>query len=181
MHLRYEPARHTKSLTEEHKQKQVLYCNDMLEYPSDVRQKIVFSDESRITLGDEKHWVWYRHGADNPLATRTTAKHPPSHMVFAVIGVGFKSKLLVIERTVNAETCRRNIETLAFMDELNQLHGMLQWIFQHRVTLPQVPWYGLDTVVLCWLDGHQTRPISLPLNSTGRSSKRQSLSSRQRL
>jgi hypothetical protein len=51
-------------------------------------------------------------------------------MVFVVIGVGFKLKLFITERTVNAETYRQNIEALEFMDELDQLHGPLQWIFQ---------------------------------------------------
>jgi hypothetical protein len=32
----------------------------MLDYPSDVMQKIVFADEPRIVLGDNKLWVWYR-------------------------------------------------------------------------------------------------------------------------
>jgi hypothetical protein len=51
-------------------------------------------------------------------------------MAFAVIRVGFKPKLFIIEWTINAETYRRNIETLAFMDELDQLHGPLQGIFR---------------------------------------------------
>jgi hypothetical protein len=84
-------------------------------------------------------------------------------MVFTVIGVGFKSKLLVYEGTVNAETYRRNIETLAFLDELDQLHGRSSGSSnkrEHRLTLPEVPSHGLDTIALCWLDSHQTRLIS---------------------
>jgi hypothetical protein len=179
MHFHYQPVRHTQSLTEEHKQKRVLFCDDMLEYPSRVLQKIVSSDESRIMFGDDKHWVWYLHEEDSASAIRTTAEYPPSLMAFAFIEVGFKSKLLIIESTVNAEAYRQDIETLAFMGELDQLHGPLQWTFnkmKRRITLPEVPWHGLDTFGLCWLDGHSTRPISLPLPSAGRSSKRHSLS-----
>jgi hypothetical protein len=51
-------------------------------------------------------------------------------MVFAVIGVGFTLKLLIIEGTVNAEMYWRNIEILAFMHKLDQLHGPLRWRFQ---------------------------------------------------
>jgi transposase len=130
MHFHYQPAQHSQSLTKEHKQRRILLCNEILEYPIDVVEKIVCFDESRIGLGDDKRWVWYRRGEDNPSATRTTAKYPPLLMAFVVIMVGFKPKHLIIEWTINAETYRRNIETLVFMDELNQLHGTLQWIFQ---------------------------------------------------
>jgi hypothetical protein len=146
----------------------------MLEYPDDVLQKIVLSDESRIMVGDDKRWVWHRRGEDNPSATRRTTKYPPSLMVFAVIRVGFKSKLLIIEGMLNAEKYRLNIETLAFMNELGQLHGPLQWIFQQD----GAPAYTARSIVawpghICTaLAGHQTRRISLPSNSAGRSSKR---------
>jgi hypothetical protein len=128
----------------------------MLEYPSDARQKIIFSDDSRIVLGDDGRWVWYRRGKDNLSATRTTAKYPPSPMAFAVIGVGFKSKLLIIVGTVNAERYRRNIDTLAFMNDLDQLHGLLQWIFEQNGALAHtarntVAWLGhIYTVLAGW-------------------------------
>jgi transposase len=117
----------------------------MLEYPSGVLQKIV--------LGEDKRWVWYRRGEDNPSAARMTAKHPPSLMIFAFIGVGLKSKLLILEGTIDGEMYRRNIAILAFMDELNQLHGLLQWIFQRvrastHTARSTVAWLGHVCMVL---------------------------------
>jgi hypothetical protein len=103
-------------------------------------------------------------------------------MVFAVIVVGFKLELLIIEGTVNAETCRRNIEILEFMDDLDQLYGPLQWIFQQdgapaHTARSTVAWLGhgctmlagwpanspdLSPIELCWAIVKNTVPLLMP-------------------
>jgi hypothetical protein len=51
-------------------------------------------------------------------------------MGFAVIGLGFKSMLLMIERSINVESYQANLEASRFLELLNELDGRLQWIFQ---------------------------------------------------
>jgi hypothetical protein len=51
-------------------------------------------------------------------------------MVFAVIGVGYKSRLLLVDGTINTEKYIENLEALGFIQDLNAKHGQLQWIFQ---------------------------------------------------
>jgi hypothetical protein len=61
----------------------------MLQF-DDVILEAMFSDESRVVLGHDNRWLWYRKRGDNPSATVITKKFPPALMVFAVIGVGYE-------------------------------------------------------------------------------------------
>jgi hypothetical protein len=101
----------------------------MLEQPESI-QLIHFSDESRFVLGDDKRWLWSRRGEENEPAERATRNFPPSVMVFAVIGIDYKGKLLFIEGTVDAERYIENLSKLGFMEELDEKYGALEWIFQ---------------------------------------------------
>jgi hypothetical protein len=91
---------------------------------------IHFSDESRFVLGDDKRWVWYGRGEENESATHATQKFAPSVMIFAVIGDGDKSKLLFVERTIDADREIENLNELGFIEELDRSKGFLRWIFQ---------------------------------------------------
>jgi hypothetical protein len=51
-------------------------------------------------------------------------------MIFGVIGLGYKSKLLFIEGTVDAANYVENLARLGFMGELDEKYGVLNWIFQ---------------------------------------------------
>jgi hypothetical protein len=81
---------------------------------------IHFSNESGFVLGDDKRWVWYGRGEENESAMHTIGKVPPSVMIFGVIGLGYKSKLLFVERTIDAEKYIHNLSELGFIEELDR-------------------------------------------------------------
>jgi hypothetical protein len=108
----------------------VVFCDEMMRYDDEVLESIVFSDESRVTLGHDNEWVWYRRGEDNPSANVESIKFPKGLMVFAVIGLWYKSRLLIIDGTINAEKYIENCEMLNFIEELDERRGALNWIFQ---------------------------------------------------
>jgi hypothetical protein len=83
-----------------------------------------------VVLGDDKGWIWYRAGEDNPEASITSRKFPESLMVFAVIGVGFKSDLLVVQGTTDTDQHIQNIDRLRFISTLDKKHRPCGWIFQ---------------------------------------------------
>jgi hypothetical protein len=60
----------------------------------------------------------------------TTGKVPPSVMIFGVIGLGYKSKLLFVEGTIDAEKYIQNLSKLGFIEELDRKRGVFEWIFQ---------------------------------------------------
>jgi transposase len=57
--FKYQPPRHVQLLTDHHIAERVDFCPEYLQMP-DSLPLIHFSDESRIVLGDDKRWVWYR-------------------------------------------------------------------------------------------------------------------------
>jgi hypothetical protein len=64
------------------------------------------------------------------LSDTPNRKISPSVMIFGVIGVDYKNKLLFIEGTVDVRKYIDNLETLGFMQEFDEKHGALNWIFQ---------------------------------------------------
>jgi hypothetical protein len=95
-----------------------------------VLLRIHFSDESRVVLGDDKGWISYRAGEDNPEASIASRKFPESLMVFAIIGVGFKSDMHVVPGIIDADHYIQNIDRLGFIDAIDQKNGLFGWIFQ---------------------------------------------------
>jgi hypothetical protein len=89
-----------------------------------------FSDESRIVLGDNKRWIWYREDEDNPAALISYVNFAPSVMVFAVVEIGFKSDLLLVEGSIDPDRYLQTLDRLGFIDVLNEKHGIFRWIFQ---------------------------------------------------
>jgi transposase len=131
LNFKYRRARHVQILSPEHKQNRVAFCEQMLRPEQEPwLPKSCFSDECRIILGDDKQWVWYRAGEGNPSANCETRKFPSSLMIFAVIGMGFRSKILFVIGSIDATKYRENIEELGFIELMDEIHGPLNWIFQ---------------------------------------------------
>jgi hypothetical protein len=74
--------------------------------------------------GNDTRWIWYRRGEDNASAAVQSVKFPASSMVFAVIGVHYKSRLLVIEGPINTGKYIENCSELGFIEELDSIHGL---------------------------------------------------------
>jgi transposase len=125
----FRPPRHCQRLRPEHIAARVAFCQEQLDQPQYL-PLIHFSDESRFVLGDDKRWIWYRRGEENESAFATKQKFPPSLMIFAVIGVGYKSRLLFVHGNINAAKYIENLDRLGFIEELDAKHGALGWIFQ---------------------------------------------------
>jgi hypothetical protein len=51
-------------------------------------------------------------------------------MVFAVIGIGFKSDLLLVDGTIDTDRYIQNLDRLGFIQALDAGHGTFGWIFQ---------------------------------------------------
>jgi hypothetical protein len=95
-------------------------------------EAIRVSDESRVILGHDNRWVWYRKREDSLSAAGITKKFPPALVVFAVIGVGYKSTSLIVDGSINAERYVQNCFELGFIGDLDRIHGPWGWIFQQE-------------------------------------------------
>jgi hypothetical protein len=127
--FKYRQARRNQALTETHKTARMAFCWKMLGMARSL-PKIHFLDESRIDLGGDKRWIWFRKGDDNPAVSISFVKFPPPVMVFAVIGITFKSDLLLVEGSIAIDRYLQNLDRLGDIDVLNAKHVMFGWIFQ---------------------------------------------------
>jgi transposase len=160
LQFNYQRPRHVQALTEVQMSNRVAFCEKMLDFPPKMLSAIAFSDETRIVIGDDKQWVWYRKGENNPSANVATEKFAKSVMAFAVIGKGYKSKLLFVEGNINGDKYMENIEKLEFIKELNTIHGEYQWIFQQD----GAPCHTKQEVV-DWLEESVDLIVDWPANS----------------
>jgi hypothetical protein len=55
--VKYRPARHNQALHPDHIEVRVAFYEKMLRIPG-YFDKIHFSDESRLVLGNDKRWIW---------------------------------------------------------------------------------------------------------------------------
>jgi hypothetical protein len=105
-------------------------------------------------------WVWPRRGEENPSATIHTQKFPQSLMIFAVIGIDYKSKRLPIEGTIDADRYVRNLVDLHFIEDLDEKHGVLNWIFQQEGAPSQTAQSTID-----WIEENCSLLARWPANS----------------
>jgi hypothetical protein len=115
LRLKYRPPRHNRVVTVIRAPDRVAFCHKMLPLPSLLRH-IHFSDESRIVLGESTHGHMHWNGEDNAEASLPSHNFPPSLIVFAVIGNGFRSDLLLVDGTTHAGKHIQNIDRLGFID-----------------------------------------------------------------
>ena len=159
----YKPPKHTQLLTPKQKSDRVAFAYTMLNmfYSSLIDfNDIIFSDESRFILGDDKRWVWRRRGENNPSIYKKEEKFPPSIMIYGAIGVNYKSKLVFVSGSIDSSKYRENIIESEMIETLNETKGKGNWIFMQDGAKPHS---ACDTI--SWLE-KQCRYISKwPSNS----------------
>jgi transposase len=159
LRFKYRPPRHRQILTPRHMSDRVAFCQKMLSV-REVLPRIHFSDESRVVLGDDKCLIWYRAGENNLEASITSKKFPESLMVFAVMGVGFKSDMLFVHGTIDTNQYVQNIDRLEFSSTLDEKHEAFGWIFQQDGASCHTSQVALD-----WLEESVDLIFDWPANS----------------
>lgn len=132
MNYQYKPPKHKQILTPKQISYRVSFAYTLITmyYSNDIDLgSIVFSDESRFVLGDDKRWVWRRHGEDNPTAYKQTEKYPASLMIYGAIGVNYKSTLVFVDGSIDALRYQRNILASGMFETMDTLKGRGNWIF----------------------------------------------------
>jgi hypothetical protein len=81
-------------------------------------------------------------------------------MVFAVIGIGFKSDLLLAEVGIDTDWYIRNFDHLGFIEASDAKYGPFGWIFQQAVGPAQTSQEALD-----WLEESADIIVDWPANS----------------
>jgi hypothetical protein len=91
-------------LTPEQMEKRRQFCEIALHGQIDWASQVVISDESRFGLYDDSRRMWVQRGVYTPETFQEIPKYSPSLMVWGAIGLGYKSRLIFIEGTLDAST-----------------------------------------------------------------------------
>ena len=128
LRFKFSPPKHDQELTPEHIEKRMEFCKKML-LQKEYLNKIAFSDESRFVLGKDNRWVWTRKGEYSKSSVASTQKFPKSVMIFAVIAKNYKSKLIIIDHSIDSEQYIDNLVQSNFISDMNNIYGELNWLF----------------------------------------------------
>ena len=106
----------------------MIFANSLLFSDFDFT-KIIFSDESRFCLGSDKRWRWIRRGERDDQVFEERNKFNKGIMIFAAIGLNYKSKLVFIEGSENSLKYRHILEISNIFDEMNSKYQSGEWVF----------------------------------------------------
>lgn len=91
--------------------------------------KLIFSDESRFCILNDGQFKWYRKGEFQDNIFQDKTKFTAGIMVFGMIGVDYKSKLVISTNSINDVQYRENIKQSGMCAELDAKYGKGQYLF----------------------------------------------------
>ena len=125
----FKPPKIYQELSEQQIQKRKIFAISMLSANPNF-DLFIFSDESRICLKPDNSFIWYKRGEMTDDVFNQYSKQELGVMVWAAIGIGYKSKLIFCNSNIDGYEYRRILRSSDMIKELNTLHGEGQWIFQ---------------------------------------------------
>ena len=96
----------------------------------------IFTDETMIVLNPMKRRVRLIRGVDAPGKFIETVGYPTKLMVWGAIGFNFKSNLIRITGTLNAEGYQHLLENSGVFEKLNEQYGTNAYVFQQDGARP---------------------------------------------
>ena len=96
--------------------KRIAFCYSILKH-KEIIPFIGFSDESRFCRCNDSKWVWVKRGEYNEKAYVKKNKFPTSIMVWGMIALAYKSKLLFVENTISADCYIKLFEDNGIIDD----------------------------------------------------------------
>jgi hypothetical protein len=93
-------------------------------------ENLIFSDESHFCIVPDNRWVWrWREEYEEGIFAEID-KYPRIliHLSTA-IGIGFESRILVFEETINSDDYVEALESSEFLRMADEKYGERQWHF----------------------------------------------------
>ena len=122
LNFNYKPPKVKQGLTEKQKCKRLLFSESVINSGINT-DLITFSDECRFCQRNDNTWKWYRRNDDSDDVFQHKEKVNKSVMIFAAIGVGFKSHLVIVEGNVDDVEYRRIFNESKICEMLNEKYG----------------------------------------------------------
>lgn len=93
----------------------------MLNFSRNILLKIVFTDNRKF---------WDKWGDLSKKSTRSLRKYPIKIMIWAVIGVNYKSKLYFIDHTMKENDYQLMLQKVGLFKECNKKYLRYEYVFQ---------------------------------------------------
>lgn len=129
LNFHYKPPKIRQKLTTKQMRKRYIFSQSVLQREDFDITKIVFSDESRICLGPDSRFIWYQPGeiADSVFIEHSKAE--VGVMVWAAIGLNYKSELIICRKNIDAKEYRNVIKKSNMVQIMNEKNGNGNWCF----------------------------------------------------
>jgi len=92
--------------------------------------KILFSDESRISIQNDSQYIWRRIGDDSESVFMDKVKFPVSIMIWGCIGYNYKSNIIQIEGSLDSEKYIQMLDDHQIFEEIDKFKGKGNYWFQ---------------------------------------------------
>ena len=135
MHFDSVLSQKQEKLTPEQKAYRVHFCLSIPNWNS-FNLPWIFSDETMIVLNPQKRRVRIIRGVDAPGKYIETVGYPTKLMVWGAIGLNFKSDLIRITGTLNAQGYQNLLENSQVFEKLNERYGPNGYVFQQDGARP---------------------------------------------
>ena len=132
---KFRPPKVRQVLTDIQIEKRNKFAHSVLDSNPDFR-KFVFSDESRVCLGPDNRYCWYKRGETDPTVFKEYQKTEIGVMVWAAIGYDYKSPLVFCPPNVDGKAYREIIKQSHMIETLNNTWGEGEWLFQQDGAKP---------------------------------------------
>jgi transposase len=121
MHFRFSKGRKCPLMTQRHVEKRLAFAQEARHGTIDWAREVIISDESRFGLYDDSRCMWVQRGVYTERTFRPTPKHDSSIMVWGAIGWNYKSKLIIVEGTLNAARYQQMLRSNRVIPGIKQL------------------------------------------------------------
>lgn len=122
-------------LTDEHRKRRVEFAKNVVKWFG-FCLPWVFSDESMIVRNPEKKKIRIIRGLLTRERFAELEGYPVKIMVWACIGTGFKSHLILVEGTLTADSYIELLKTHRILEALDERYGRLGYVWQQDGARP---------------------------------------------
>ena len=111
--------------------RRIQFCEKHIENVEKWRYNIIITDESRFGMYPDSSRLWLHRGIYNEKTFVSTEKFYPTIMVWAGIGYNYKSKLIILETTLNADSYIKMLKDNQIIEEIKSKNpDRIMWFQQ---------------------------------------------------
>jgi transposase len=129
-------------LTNGHKLARIAFAQQLLSNGTDL-SRIVFTDEATVLIDPSRKKLWRTAGWRTEMTTVDQICHPIKRMIWAGIGINWKSPIIYIDGNVNSQSYISQLLNYEVFTNLNEHYGS-NFFLQQDGALPHTSRYTIE-------------------------------------